>query len=71
LRYRSNVAASATDRALIARLKLLRKMGVEPGELVAPRQPFKWRKRHLSLVARVERLTTVHYRSVREWLEGR
>jgi len=69
LRYRSNVAASATDRALIARLKLLRKMGVEPGELVAARQPFKWRKRHLSLVARVERLTSCHYRHVREWLE--
>jgi len=69
LRYRSNVAATAVDRARIARLKLLYAMGAEPGEPMAARQPFKWRKRHLSLVARVERLTSVHYRNVREWLK--
>lgn len=69
LRYRTNVASTAAERARIARSKLLRKMGGEPGALVAARQPFKWRKRHLSLVACVERLTSVHYRNVREWLK--
>lgn len=69
LRYRTNVAASAAERARIARSKLLRHMGAEPGELVPLRQPLKWRKRYLSLVTRVERLTSVHYRNVREWLE--
>lgn len=68
LRYQSNVAASAKDRARIARSKLLREMGAEPGEAMATRQPFKWRKRHLKMVARVECLTAVHYRNVREWL---
>ena len=71
LRYRTNLSASAADRARIARSKLFREMGVEPGELTAQRQPFKWRKRHLGLVARVERLTSIHYRSVREWLRNR
>jgi len=69
LRYRSNVASSAPDRARIARSKLLREMGAQPGELVPARKPFRWRKKHLFLAARVERLTAVHYRNVREWLE--
>jgi len=68
LRYRTNIAANATDRARIARSKLLLKMGAEPGEVVAARKPFKWRKKHLFLVSCVERLTSVHYRNVREWL---
>ncbi|QNA88691.1 hypothetical protein G4G28_09675 [Massilia sp. Dwa41.01b] len=68
LRYRTNIAANGTDRARIARSKLLLKMGAEPGELVAARKPFKWRKKHLFLVSCVERLTFVHYRNVREWL---
>jgi hypothetical protein len=69
LRYRSNVAASAKDRARIARSKLLREIRAEPGEAMGTRQPFKWRKRHLKMVARVEYLTALHYRNVREWLD--
>jgi len=69
LRYRTNVATSAAERARMARSKLLREMGAQPGELVAARKPFRWRKKHLSLAARVERLTSVHYRNVREWLK--
>ena len=69
LRYRSNVAASAKDRARIARSKLLRDMGAEPGDAMGARQPFKWRKRHLRMVARVECLTAIHYRDIREWLD--
>jgi hypothetical protein len=48
---------------------LLREMGTEPGELAAVRQPYRWRKRYLRLVARVERLTSIHYRNVRERLD--
>jgi hypothetical protein len=69
LRYRSNVAAAAKDRVRIARSKLLREMRAEPGETMGTRQPLKWRKRHLRMVARVEYLTAVHYRNVREWLD--
>ncbi len=69
LRYRSNLAASAADRARIARSKLLSSMGGAPGQLVAERQPFKWRSRHARLSARLARLTGVHYRDVRAWLE--
>jgi len=69
LRYRTNIVAAATDRARIARSKLLRELGAEPGVAVPVRQPYKWRKRHLSLLTRVDRLTSVHYRNVREWLE--
>ena len=68
LRYRTNIAATAVERSRIKRSKLLSKIGGEPGELVAARQPFKWRKRHLSLAERVERLTSVYYRNVRELL---
>lgn len=69
LRYRSNVAATANDRARIARSKLLAAMGTAPDQLMPTRQPFKWRKRHLSLVAHLESLTSVHYRNIRNWLE--
>lgn len=69
LRYRTNVAATAAERAWIARSKLLLKIGTESGELVAARKPFKWRKKHLFLVSCVERVTSVHYKNVREWLK--
>lgn len=69
LRYRSNLAPSAAGRARIARSKLLSSMGAKPGQVVAERRPFKWRSRHLRLIARLTRLTGVHYRDVRAWLE--
>lgn len=69
LRYRSNLAPSAAGRARIARFKLLSSMGAKPGQLVAERQPFKWRKRHQRLSARLAELTGLHYRAVRAWLE--
>lgn len=43
--------------------------GCYAGPTCTLRQPYRWRKRHLCLIARVERLTSVHYRNVREWLE--
>lgn len=67
-RYRSNVAASAADRARIARSKVLSLMGAKPGQVVAERQPFKWRKRHLRMSARVAQLSGVHYQNLRAWL---
>jgi hypothetical protein len=69
LRYRSNVAATATDRGRIARSKLLAAVGAEPDQLVPVRQPYKWRSRHARLSMRLAQLTDVHYRAVRAWLE--
>lgn len=68
LRYRSNLAASATDRARLARTKLLGALGGEPGEALPARQPFKWRKRHQRLSSRLAQLTGLHYGVVRAWL---
>jgi hypothetical protein len=69
LRYRSNVASSATERTRIARSKLLREMGAEPGEAVPERQPYKWRKRHLRKAVQVAHLTSAHFGDLRAWLE--
>jgi hypothetical protein len=69
LRYRSNLAATPTERARIARLKLLSALGVAGNQAELVRQPYKWRKRHLHLIAEVARLTTVHHQNVRSWLE--
>lgn len=69
LRYRTNVAATADDRNRIARLKLLAAIGAEPSQLVILRQSYKWRRRHLRMLACVEQLSSVHYRQVREWLK--
>jgi hypothetical protein len=71
LRYRTNVAATAVERARIARSKLLASMGAKPGQLVAKRQPLKWRSRHVRLSARLACLTSVHYGAVRVWLARR
>lgn len=69
LRYRSNLAATTTARARLARTKLLEKLGGEAGEVLPARQPFKWRKRHQRLSARLAILTGSHYRALRAWLE--
>jgi hypothetical protein len=68
LRYRTNVAATATDRARIARAKLLTVMGTGADQLVPSRQPFKWRRKHARLSMRLTQLNAIHYRSVRDWL---
>jgi hypothetical protein len=69
LRYQTNVAATPVDRARIARLKLLRLLGAQLGQSDVARQPGKWRKRHLRLVANAARLTAEHYQNIRLWLE--
>lgn len=68
LRYRTTIAATEADRARIARLKLLSSMGATVGESMPARKPYKWRKRHLRLVASVAHLTTIHYDDLRAWL---
>lgn len=71
LRYRSNLAASAADRARIARNKLLLSMGGQPGAVEAPRQPHKWRRRHNQLSARLITLSGMHVQEMRLWLKSR
>jgi hypothetical protein len=71
LRYRSNVAATAIERARIARSKLLLSLGAEPGHLDVLRQSYKHRKRHLRIVANVVRLTNIHYNAIHSWLDRR
>lgn len=68
LRYQTNVAANAVQRARIARSKLLSLMGAAPGESVE-RQPYKWRSKYARLSIRLRQLTTVHYQAIREWLQ--
>lgn len=69
LRYRSTLAPSAAGRARVARAKLLTLMGGKPGDALPVRQPFKWRKRHQRLSARLAILTGLHYRVLRGWLD--
>lgn len=69
LRYRSNLAASAADRARIARGKLLSSMGGQPGAVEAPRQPYNWRSRHARLSARLATLSGTHFKDMRAQLE--
>lgn len=69
LRYRSNLAGFAADRARIARNKLLLAMGGEPGTVEVPRQPYKWRSRHGRLAARLNTLSGAHFKDMRARLE--
>lgn len=70
LRYQTNLAASAVDRARIARIKLLSAMGLQPGAVEAPRQPYKWRSRHWRQLTRLERLSRTHHDAVRGQFGG-
>lgn len=69
LRYQSNLAASAADRARLARNKLLLSMGGQPGAVEAPRKAYQWRSRHDRLAARLTALTGTHFKDMRAWLE--
>jgi hypothetical protein len=69
LRYRSNLAATAADRARIARNKLLSSMGGQPGAVEEPRQPYKWRSRYERLAGRLSTLSRVHFKGLRARLE--
>lgn len=64
LRYRSNLAATATDRARLARFKLLDRMGGQPGDAIPARPPRAWRKRFRRLAGRLAALTGLHYCAV-------
>lgn len=68
LRYRTNVAATAADRARIARSKLLSSVDMDLSQSIL-RQPHKWRKRHLRLITQITRMNDIHYRDLRAWLE--
>jgi hypothetical protein len=71
LRYRTNLAATATDRARIARSKMLMALGAEAGRTAVARQKYKWRRRHLRQVAKLARNTSIHYENLRAWLDRR
>lgn len=71
LRYRSSLAATATDRARLARHKLLRRLGATADATIPVRQSYRWRKCHQRLTARLSSLTDTHYAALRKWLDRR
>jgi hypothetical protein len=68
LKYQSNLAGGAADRARLARFKLLNKMNGEPGRVIPERKPYCWRKRHLRLSLMLGGLTDLHYQDIRRRL---
>jgi hypothetical protein len=71
LKYQSNLAGGPSDRARLARFKLLDKLNGEPGSVIPERKPYAWRKKHQRLSARLAGLTGLHYQSIRRWLGGK
>ncbi len=69
LRYRSTLAATATDRARLARFKLLDRMGGQPGDAIPPRPHRAWRKRYRRMAGRLAALSGVHYGAVQDLLK--
>lgn len=61
LRYRSTLAATETDRARLARFKLLDRMGGQPGDAIPARLPRAWRNRYRRLAACLKVLTGIYY----------
>lgn len=69
LRYRSNLAPRAVERARLGRDKLLKAMGARPGDVMPERANGIWRRRYLRLAARLVSLDRLHYGEVRRRLE--
>lgn len=69
LRYRSTLVATASDRARLARFKLLDSMGGLPGVDVPERMPRAWRKRYRRMLARLAPLTHLHFGQIRQFLQ--
>lgn len=69
LRYRSTLAATSTDRARLARHKLIAQLGGQPGTEVPDRQAGKWRRRHQRLISHLEGLSGTHFAAMRAWLD--
>lgn len=68
LRYRSTLAAGAVERARLSRLKLLDRMGGQPGDAIPSRLPRAWRQRYHRLAGRLSTLTDLHHGAIRQWL---
>jgi len=68
LRYRSTLVATASERARLARFKLLDRMGGLPGVDVPERQHGAWRKRYRRMLGRLAALTGMHYSDLRRQL---
>jgi len=69
LRYRSTLAPSAVERARIARLKLVERMGGLPGDAMPDRLPGAWRTRYGRVARRLAGLTAVHHSDMRQRLK--
>jgi hypothetical protein len=65
-RYRTNLAATPTDRAKLKRMKLLIQLGGEPGGTLPARQPRLWRRRYAFLVRTYGTLTSKHYAQLKK-----
>jgi hypothetical protein len=59
LRYRSNLAPGAVDRARLQRDKALAALGGRPGDVIPPRAPRAWRRRYLRLAIRLASLVGI------------
>ena len=70
LRYRSTLAATKTERARLARHKLIKGLEGQPGDSMPPRQPGAWRSRYARMAGRLDTLTAIHLHDVRRWLQS-
>ena len=68
LRYKSTLAPSVVERARLARLKLLERMGGLPGDAIPYRPPRAWRDRYGRAARRLAALTEVHHVDIRQRL---
>lgn len=71
LRYRSNLAPGAVERARLQRDKALVALGVSPGDALQPRAPRIWRRRYLRMAGRLAEISSAHYAGVASQLGSR
>jgi hypothetical protein len=69
LRYRTTLAATGVERVRLKRDKLLASMGPNPSQLLPERQPYRWRRRYRRLAVQLAQLTSLHYRTLRIFLD--
>lgn len=70
LRYQSNLAGCANDRARIQRDKMMQRLGRGAGGELPSQRKFEWRKKYLAKISKIQELENNHYLELRHILNG-
>jgi hypothetical protein len=70
LRYQSNLAGCAKDRARIQRYKMMKRLGRKTDGKLPNQRKFEWQKKYFAKISKIQELENNHYLELRQMLNG-